>query len=483
VPSSDDILSQEAGNSREDQLLRAVAAAPRPRAGKLLARALPELSTRLDDPDDPLPSEGDVVDRRYRIERVLGSGGMGIVFAAKHTSTERSAALKWLTTRDRSRSPAERDAAVRRFRRETRAVGRIRHPNVVQVYDAGSDPRTPYLVMEKLDGENLRTRLSRGRLSWDEAIAILVPAMRGVLAAHDHGIVHRDLKPENIFLARQPDGSVVPKVLDFGLSGLRVPDHGEPSVTRTGTLLGTPAYMALEQLRGGGSVDVRTDVYALGVILYETLSGLRPYEGTTAADFAALVATQRPPALEQLCPELRGWRAAAVMKALGRTPDERHASVQAFIAALTPRSSLRRPAVRGSLLIAAAALAVSGFVALGWPTAEPPRRASVTQREPGSRPPRPATIPVWTIPAVVPVEQPRPVAPAPRARPRRNLPAPAAVAAAPRLEAVPLSGLRPQDFSASDVAPQPTIARTPAPAQEATPPAPSPRLDLARDQF
>lgn len=293
-----------------------------------------------------IPEAGSVIDGRYRLESVLGSGGMGVVFAARHLQTDKPVALKWLSLSARQRGSRDRAQALLRFAREARAAGRIRHPNVIDVYDASSDERTPYLVMERLEGETLRARLERAPLSWSELVAVLVPALRGVAELHRQGIVHRDLKPDNVFLAKQGDSDVpCAKVLDFGVSLLRSVDAHEDSLTGTGAVVGTPSYMPLEQLRGADEIDERTDVYALGVVLFEALTGKRPWHARSAGEYGALLASARPTRLSTLKPELRGAREATIMKALEREPGNRHQSVEAFITALLqadkPRSRKR----------------------------------------------------------------------------------------------------------------------------------------------
>jgi serine/threonine protein kinase len=347
-----------------DGVLEMLAHAPRPRMRGVDVR-LPEAlnDAFANEPEsDPArtPRPGDVVDARYRIDGLLGSGGMGVVFSASHLATGRRVALKWLQLRAMYRTETERQAAIKRFVREAQAAGRIRHPNVVDVHDAGTSPQAPYLVMELLEGETLRTRIDRAKLSWQEALRLLLPAMDGVGEAHRRGVVHRDLKPDNVFLARETSGTVCPKVLDFGISRLQPLDASDTvvqaSLTRTGAVIGTPAYMPLEQLRAEGDVDARTDVYALGVVLYEMLSQKRPYVARNAADFAAVMASARPTPLSKYCPELKGSRERAVMKALERNRADRHASVQAFVAALSEgeRSSRVRAGVAVTCLLAVA---------------------------------------------------------------------------------------------------------------------------------
>ncbi len=325
-----------------------------------------------------IPAPGALIDDRYRLDRVLGAGGMGVVFAAHHVQTHKPVALKWLSLSRQKRGSRDRAQALARFAREARAAGRIRHPNVVDVYDASSDPAAPYLVMERLEGETLRARIERAALSWDELISLLVPAMRGVAELHRQGIVHRDLKPDNVFLAIEP-GSSEPraKVLDFGVSLLRSVDALEESLTGTGAIVGTPSYMPLEQLRGEDSVDARTDVYALGVVLFEALAGQRPWRARSAAEYGALLASERPTRLSALRPELKGAREAAIMKALERHPGDRHASVEDFITALLVAT---RPAARGRRWLSAAVMLGALVAIAAWQIERQPTPAAQSKR-------------------------------------------------------------------------------------------------------
>ena len=200
-----------------DGVLEAIAAAPRPRVSSHLHVQLPEPLSEAFVNEAQIapprtPRTGDVIDERYRIEGMLGAGGMGVVFSATHLATGRRVAFKWLQLASLYRTESEREAALKRFVREAKAAGRIRHPNVVDVYDAGTSPRAPFLVMELLEGETLRARIDRGALGWDEALRLFVPAMEGVAEVHRQGVVHRDLKPDNIFLAKTTTGEACPKV-------------------------------------------------------------------------------------------------------------------------------------------------------------------------------------------------------------------------------------------------------------------------------
>jgi tRNA A-37 threonylcarbamoyl transferase component Bud32 len=224
--------------------------------------------------------QGAIVGGRYRLERELGQGGMGVVWEATHVLTRRRVAIKFVAR--------AHDELRRRFLREARAASAARHPNVVEVLDVFElDDRTPVMVMEFLSGETLRGLLVRqGKLPLEAAASILLPVAAAVGSAHALGIVHRDLKPENIFVqAGLPPAEGV-KVLDFGIAKLTARDSEAPqteSLTGTGAALGTRHYMALEQMTAERDIDARADLWALGVILYECLAGFRPVEGANEA--------------------------------------------------------------------------------------------------------------------------------------------------------------------------------------------------------
>ena len=287
----------------------------------------------------PVPQPGDVVAGKYLLESMLGQGGMGAVFRARHTLTDRKVALKWMLP-----DVDAGDAAVQRFLREARAMGRIDHPAVVGVLDVGVEGDAAYLVMELLRGESLRQRIDgRGKLTPQEAIALLVPAMEGVAAAHAAGVVHRDLKPDNLFcVAQAANERPLTKVLDFGVSKLqgdRFAAPGTPAggaITHTGAMVGTPAYMAPEQVRGERELDGRTDVWALGAILFEALSAQTPFAHDTLGQTIVAIATAAPPRLESVVSGLPAGLADVVHRALEKDLDTRWPSVEAFADALVP---------------------------------------------------------------------------------------------------------------------------------------------------
>lgn len=280
---------------------------------------------------------GRIVGGRYRLVSTLGQGGMGMVFEAANVHTGKRVALKCI---DPSRSVDPR--AAERLTREAQAISRIRHPNVVDVYDVGRDGRLVFLVMELLEGELLSHALARRALQAFELIALLLPVMRGVAEAHRQGVVHRDLKPENIFLSRQLDcAAPVPKVLDFGISKLEAREQELRALTAAGLAVGTPRYMSYEQAAGERDIDARADVYALGVILYEGLTGRVPYDADTFSDLLLKQSVQRlvPPA--ELRPTIPSTLSALVMWALERERARRIPSVTAFIRELEPFATER----------------------------------------------------------------------------------------------------------------------------------------------
>jgi serine/threonine-protein kinase len=280
-----------------------------------------------------LPVSGDVVAGKYRIERVLGTGGMGAVFEATHRVTGKRFAVKWLLPDLSSRSDA-----VKRFIREAQVAGRFEHPNVVEVYDVGQERGSFYMVMELLEGESLAARLAHvRRLAAADACRIVLPCLRGVARAHAAGIVHRDLKPANIFLCRATDSSgEQPKVLDFGISKMsNAAGEVDSSITKTGMVMGTPHYMSPEQIRGK-NVDHRTDVYAFGVILYELLAGKLPFPGETYSELVLQIATETPKPLSELAPDVPRDLVAVVERAMARDPAARFFNVEELAHALEP---------------------------------------------------------------------------------------------------------------------------------------------------
>ncbi len=277
----------------------------------------------------PMPiAVGDVVATKYRVEAILGRGGMGLVMSAKHLQLEERVAIKFLLP-VAAFNPELRE----RFLREARVSAKLRCENVAHVVDIGMlDNGSPYMVMEYLSGSDLRRILmEQGPFPVAKAVEYIVQACLGVAEAHSYGVIHRDLKSSNLFLTRRPDGSELIKVLDFGISKALGMEEASQDLTTTGVTLGSPRYMSPEQLSNSTSVDFRSDVWSLATILYELLAGDVPFAGQSPARTCALVLGERParplttkrsdvsPALEK-----------AIFRALERNRAERTPNVAAF---------------------------------------------------------------------------------------------------------------------------------------------------------
>jgi eukaryotic-like serine/threonine-protein kinase len=279
------------------------------------------------------PQPGTVVGQKYRILRTLGEGGMGTVYEAENALTLKHAAIKWLHPR-----LIEVEDAAKRLLHEARATARIRHRNVVDIYDVVAEDGSVFLVMELLEGEQLSARLASEELLLPDLIQLLLPALEGVAAAHAVHVVHRDIKPDNIFLARaHGTGEIVPKIIDFGIS--RVFEADGSRLTRSGMTMGTPKYVSYEQLRGARDVDGRADVYAFGVILYEAIVGAPPYEAATLGEQAISFVTTEPAEPAELCPDLPKQLSDLIARTIHRDRDQRVPSMRALIEALTPFAS------------------------------------------------------------------------------------------------------------------------------------------------
>ncbi len=288
-----------------------------------------------------VPEVGEVIGGKYRIDRLIGRGGMGAVYAATHEVTGKAVAIKWLLAEETLDPQADE-----RFVREARAAGRVRHPNVVDVYDIAREERGSYMVMELLEGDSLGAALAQGPVEPRALLAWLLPAMRGIAAAHRSGVVHRDLKPDNIFLATQPDGGMpIPKVLDFGISKVAHPGLNE--LTHSGTVMGTPRYMPAEQFKGAKNIDHRVDIYAIGVILYRGLTGRFPFTGENYGAMAIAVATAEVVRPTEIVPWLDPRLEEIVLRAMAREPHQRFSTMDELVKRLTP---FAEPSIAGASL-------------------------------------------------------------------------------------------------------------------------------------
>jgi len=272
---------------------------------------------------------GQVIDGKYRIVRLIGTGGMGGVYEGENILIRRRVAIKVL-----NEASAGNADVIRRFEREAQAAGEIGNDHILEVLDLGSLPSGDrYLVMEYLDGETLAVRIERhGRLTPGQIAPLARQFLTALASAHAAGIIHRDLKPENIFILRSKAGRAdFVKLIDFGISKFSRPfKEGEMRMTRADAIFGTPCYMSPEQARGAGEADVRSDIYSCGVILYESVTGRLPFEGESFNDLMFKIALSEAPSPLSFVPSLDpdfGW---IIQKAISRDPNDRFASVQDF---------------------------------------------------------------------------------------------------------------------------------------------------------
>jgi len=275
---------------------------------------------------------GQIIAGRYEVVRLLGEGGMGQVFEARHVDLDKPVAIKFL-----ARDLADNEDLLERFRREARITASLRHANIVEVTDFGvTGDGLPYLVMEYLSGESLSAILEReGPLPVSAARKIMLQVLSGLSEAHSQSIVHRDLKPDNVFLDEVKGHGRIIKILDFGISKMAGGTEGEnPALTKTGTVMGTPFYMSPEQVMGNTSVDIRSDIYACGVILFEMLTGRRPFDGETHNEVIVRIMSDPVPDMSTFRPDIDPEIAAITLRAISRDPEKRFASAEDFARAL-----------------------------------------------------------------------------------------------------------------------------------------------------
>ncbi len=334
---------------------------------------------------------GDVLVGKYRVERVLGAGGMGVVVAAHHIQLDEKVALKFLLP-EALRSPE----AAARFLREAQAAVKIKSEHVARVSDVGQlESGAPYMVMEYLEGGDLSGWLEdRGPMPAEQAVEFVLQACEAIAEAHALGIVHRDLKPANLFCVRRADTRLSVKVLDFGISKVTGGAKADASMTRTTSVMGSPMYMSPEQMQASRQVDSRTDIWSLGVILFELLSGRLPFEAEAVTELAIKIATLPPESLRSLRPEVPIGLEQVVLRCLEKDRERRFPDVGALATALEAYGpTWARPSVERICRTVGAASGSGGEMVTGSNDASPRPPASAhaatvsawTGSEPGAR--------------------------------------------------------------------------------------------------
>jgi eukaryotic-like serine/threonine-protein kinase len=276
---------------------------------------------------------GSVLVGRYRIEKMLGRGGMGVVLAARHLELDQPVAVKALLPDVLGQSDA-----VERFLREARAAVQLRGEHVARVLDVGRlSSGVPYMVMEYLDGVDLSELIrQRGALTATEAVEYVLQALESIAEAHQIGIVHRDLKPANLFLTERPGGAPLVKVIDFGISKIVTRDKAVKSLTSTSAVFGSPYYMSPEQLQSSKTVDCRSDIWALGVVLHELCAGTPPFDAESVAHLAVSIATTAPPPLRSVRVDAPAELERIILRCLEKDPAQRYQTVAELARALAP---------------------------------------------------------------------------------------------------------------------------------------------------
>jgi len=280
------------------------------------------------------PLLGVLVDGKYRVEKKLGGGGMGLVYMATHEMMDRTVALKMLH-KHLADSEAEGEF-LERFKREAQATASIEHPNAITIHDFGIHEEAPFLVMQYIEGRALKdVLLETGALPLERTLPLMIQVCAAVAEAHRHNIIHRDLKPDNIMISERPDASERATVLDFGIAKIVGADDGNTSVTKVGSVIGTPQYMSPEQVHGK-ALDARSDLYAVGIILFEMCTGKVPFDSDSAVGLMMKHISEPPPAPRSLAPDadIPPRLEAAMLKALEKDPDDRFQDMLDFSAEL-----------------------------------------------------------------------------------------------------------------------------------------------------
>ena len=351
------------------------------------------------------PEPGSTLAGKYLVEEVLGIGGMGVVVAAKHLQLDQKVAIKYLLPQ-----ALQNPEVVERFAREARSAAKIRGEHVARVIDVSKfDDGSPYMVLEYLEGNDLAKQLEKhGPLQPSDAVRYLLETCEALAQAHAAKIVHRDLKPSNLFLAEQPDKRAIIKVLDFGIS--KTADPQSAALTKTSALMGTAFYMSPEQLIAPKTVDHRSDIWSLGVILYELLTGKPPFMGESVPEIIGGILSNSPESLRTKRPDLPAGIEAVVTKCMQTKADDRYQSVATLAAALGPYAADRdRISVEAIARVLGETIAKTG-------TSSPPARAStvvltpqeiapsaVPQAQPQASTVPSAVLPVATAPTVAAV--------------------------------------------------------------------------------
>ena len=322
------------------------------------------------DPNLPV-QPGEVLLGKYRVDRILGAGGIGIIVAAHHLQLDERVAIKFLLP-----DALQSADVVARFAQEARAAVKIKSEHVVRVIDVGTLPSgSPYMVMEYLEGADLSAVLSkRGPMPVEEVVGLVLQACEALAEAHALGIVHRDLKPANLFSIARADGSASVKVLDFGISKVTTPG-ADMGMTKTSAIVGSPLYMSPEQMRSAKTVDARTDIWSLGAILYELLSGLPPFTGESLPELCVNIMNTAPAPLQAARPDLSPRLESVILRCLEKDRQNRYANIAELAYALAefaPRQA-KNSVERVAKVIHAAGISSSSFQ---WPDGSVPPPAS-----------------------------------------------------------------------------------------------------------